>query len=46
VRAELDVVLVKRVDETLAAALEAAAAGVITPLPLPRETPARELRAA
>ena len=46
VRDELEVVLVKRVDETLAAALEAAPLPAVTPLPLPRPAPSPELRAA
>ena len=47
VRAELDVVLVKRIDDTLAATLEpAAAAAAVAPLPPPRVAPAPELRAA
>ncbi|HEY2743932.1 MAG TPA: S16 family serine protease, partial [Polyangia bacterium] len=47
VRAQLDVVLVKRIDETLAAALEPAAA-VSEPVPFvpPRLAPTPELRAA
>ena len=46
VRAELDVVLVKRVDETLAAALEEAPLPAVTPFPLPRPASSPELRAA
>jgi ATP-dependent Lon protease len=46
VRDELDVVLVKRVDETLAAALEEAPLPLVTPLPLPRPASSPELRAA
>jgi ATP-dependent Lon protease len=46
VRAELDVVLVKRVDETLQAALEPAALPSVTPLPVPRVAASPELRAA
>jgi ATP-dependent Lon protease len=46
VRDELDVVLVKRVDETLAAALEEASLPAVTPLPLPRPASSPELRAA
>ena len=47
VRAELSVTLVKRIDETLATALEPAAmAPAVTPMPPPWEEPAPELRAA
>jgi ATP-dependent Lon protease len=47
VRAELDVVLVKRIDETLAATLEPAAADELPLFALPRATAASpELRAA
>ncbi|MCA1663273.1 MAG: LON peptidase substrate-binding domain-containing protein [Myxococcales bacterium] len=46
VRDDLDVVLVKRIDETLAAALEEAQVSAVTPLPLPRPSPSPDLRAA
>jgi ATP-dependent Lon protease len=46
VRAELEVVLVKRVEETLAAALESAPLPAVTPFPVPRAASEPELRAA
>jgi len=46
VRAELDVVLVKRIDETLAAVLEPASLPDVAPFPVPRVAPTPELRAA
>ncbi len=46
VRADLDVVLVKRIDETLAAALEPQSQRALAPLPPPRVAASPELRAA
>ena len=46
IRDELEIVLVKRVDETLAAALEPMVLPSVTPLPVPRAPTAPELRAA
>jgi len=46
VRAELDIVLVKRIDETLAAVLEAAPLPAVTPFAVPRVAATPELRAA
>jgi hypothetical protein len=47
VRAELDVTLVRRIDETLEAALEPrATTPAVTPMPPPWSAPSPELRAA
>jgi ATP-dependent Lon protease len=46
VRADLEIVLVKRIDETLQAALEPAALAPIATLPVPRVASTPELRAA
>ncbi|MCU1279616.1 MAG: ATP-dependent protease La [bacterium] len=46
VRADLDVVLVKRIDETLQAALEPALLAPVTPIPWPKVANSPQLRAA